>query len=260
MSRRATVGTRHRSKANDTSSVEGLVERVFISSPRVFSFSHRVLPSIRHPYIAVILDMVNSDGYKKASRVEVLLGALTEYRDEERKWTRVGSMFDTKLTAEMIDTFRRKVSLDMDVMMCIEKLWNNLGGPICGAVREEEYRAFHYKLFSYLLNIDDVSVVTSTSTAIAEDYVYDERNNNGVVFESFAISVLELADNWTKSREVRDFVHFLTDINNRCSIRKAPRLARHVLPYCEGSAYFAGGVVSKAKEGDKEIFVRTRLQ
>ncbi|EAN80320.1 uncharacterized protein TEOVI_000714600 [Trypanosoma equiperdum] len=258
ISRRSFVLARGRSRGSESWTVENLAERVFVWSPRLFSFSHRTLSSIRHPYIAVVNDMVDSGGHKKSKRVELLLGALTESRDEEKKWMRISLMFDSMLTADVVDKLRRKVSLNIDVMMRIEVLWNGLGGVAHEVVKEDGYKAFHYKLYSYLLNIDDVSVVTSTSTAISEDYAYDERGNNGVTFEFFAVSMLELADNWTRTRDTNDFVNFLTDIYERCVKTKQRPIVRGILPRCEKTAYFSGGIIRKVVEGDTVTYVKAK--
>nr|CCC95900.1 unnamed protein product [Trypanosoma congolense IL3000] len=237
-------------KGSESSAVEILAERVFVWCPRLFSFSHRVLSSVRHPYLAVTLDRVDYDGRKRNNRIELLLGALTESRDEENKWTRVAQMFDSMLTADVLDKLRRKVALSADVMICIETLWNGVGGVVHGILKEDDYKALHYKLYSFLLNIDDVNVVTSSSAAISEDFIYDQRNNVGVTFEYFAISMLELADNWTRTRDVSDYINFLRDINKRCVKSVERPSVRPPLPYCRKSAFFSGGIIRKVADGD----------
>ncbi|RNF04626.1 uncharacterized protein Tco025E_07935 [Trypanosoma conorhini] len=240
--------------------VENFAERVFISNPRLFSFSHRGLVSLRHPYTAVVVDMVDSDPSRKVNRLEELLGALLQSRDEERKWTRVATMFDTKLTGEEIDAFRRKISLNPQIRLCIEALWVYLGGLFNGVVLEDEYKAFHFKLYSYLLRIDSVSVVTSTSAAILEDFAYDKRGAVGVEFGSFAISMLELADNWTRTRELEEYIHFLRDIRDTCLEKKQHHSVKEVfVPNYKAPVYFSGGLVCRVQEGDKVVYSRKRL-
>ncbi|KEG14762.1 hypothetical protein DQ04_00321310 [Trypanosoma grayi] len=261
MRRRSLKPTYKRSKGKANWTVENFAERVFISCPRVFSFSHRVLTSLRHPYLAVVVDLVDSDYYRKKSRVEELLGALLQSRDEEPKWARVASMFDSKLTAEEIDLLRRKVSLNTGIRVCIETIWAALGGVSYGVIKEEEYKGFHYKLYSYLLKIDNVSVVTSTSAAIAEDFMYDKKNDYGVTFGPFAISMLELTDNWTKTRDPDEYVLFLRGIIDRC-LTKRPCIPtkQDDIPLYKYPVYFSGGLVCRIEEGDHVRYVKTKVQ
>ncbi|ESL08420.1 hypothetical protein TRSC58_03877 [Trypanosoma rangeli SC58] len=240
--------------------VESFAERIFISNPRLFSFSHRVLLSLRHPYTAVVVDVIDSDPSRKKDRLEEILGALLQSRDEERKWMRVATMFDSKLTAEEIDVFRRKISLNPEIRLCIETLWTQVGGISNGVVLEEDYKAFHVSLYSYLLRIDSVSVATSSSAAILEDFNYDKRGAVGVDFGSFAISMLELADNWTRTRELEEYIHFFTDIYKNCLEKKHLHSVREVfVPIYKAPVYFAGGLICRVQEGDKVVFSRKRL-
>ncbi|RNF05654.1 hypothetical protein TraAM80_04487 [Trypanosoma rangeli] len=249
-----------RPKGKSQSTVESFAERIFISNPRLFSFSHRVLLSLRHPYTAVVVDVVDSDPSREKDRLEEILGALLQSRDEERKWTRVATMFDLKLTAEEIDVCRRKISLNPEIRVRIESLWTQLGGISNGVVLEEDYKAFHVSLYSYLLKIDSVSVATSSCAAIVEDFTYDKRGAVGVDFGSFAISMLELADNWTRTREVAEYIHFFSDIYDNCLKKKHLRSSREVfVPNYKAPVYFSGGLVCRAQEGDKVVFSRKRF-
>ncbi|EKF33147.1 hypothetical protein MOQ_002991 [Trypanosoma cruzi marinkellei] len=248
------------SKGKSQWTVENLAERIFISSPRLFSFSHRGLVSLRHPYTSVVLDLVDSDAYRKKDRLEELLGALLQSRDEERKWERVAKMFDTKLTAEEIDSFRRKISLHREIRLCIEELWADLGGISNGVILEDSHKVFHFRLYSYILRIDNVSVVTSTSASISEDFTYDKRGAVGVEFGSFAVSILELADNWTKTREVEEYIHFLRSIHDNCIVKnRSYSLKEDNIPSYKAPVFFSGGLVCRVQEGDNVVYSKKKM-
>lgn len=250
--------SRPKGKANWT--VENFAERVFISRPRLFSFSHRVLTSLRHPYLSVVVELVDSEAFRKKDRVGELLGALVQSRDEEHKWNRVASMFDLKLTAEEVDGFRRKISLNHEIGVYIEKIWSRLGGITNKVIKEDEYRAFHYKLYSYLLNIDSVNVISSSSVAVSEDYAYDKRDNVGVTFGSFAVSMLELADNWTKTREQDEYISFFKNIHDTClETRKLQFSQSDVIPNYEKPLYFSFGIITQVEKNDDVVFVKQKI-
>ncbi|ORC88449.1 uncharacterized protein TM35_000173210 [Trypanosoma theileri] len=240
--------------------VENFAERIFISSPRLFSFSHRVLGSLRHPYVVVVVDLLNSNSCANKNRVEEFMGAFLQSREEEEKWGRVASMFDSKLTAEEVDTLRRKVSLNADIRISIEALWSGLGGVSNGVVKEDDYNTFHFRMYSYLLGIDNVSAITSTSASVLEDFIYDKRGGNGVPFGSFAVSMLELADNWTRTRKPDDYVRFLNDVHDNCLPRPPKLPAKHDISLSyEKPVYFSGGLVCRVDDDDHVEYVKKKL-
>ncbi|KAH9578626.1 hypothetical protein LSM04_000955 [Trypanosoma melophagium] len=240
-------------------SVENFAERIFISSPRLFSFSHRVLGSLRHPYVVVVVDLLDSDSYASKNRVEEFMGALLQSRDEEEKWARVASMFDSKLTAEEVDALRRKVSLNAEIKISIEALWDGLGGVSNGLIKEDDYKTFHFKMYSYLLGIDNVSAITATSAAVSEDFIYDKRGSNGVPFGSFAVSMLELADNWTRTRKPEDYVRFLNEVCENCLPSQQKQPPKHVALSYKKPVFFSGGLVCRVDGGDHVMYVKKKL-
>lgn len=228
--------------------VERLAERVFVSCPRVISFSHRGLCSVRHPFLPLVMDSLpDSPAYQKKSLVDGLLAALLESQQETEKWSRVEQMFDSKMHYSDLDTKRNDIMLSYPVTSKIEALWTiALNGKHSTVLTEESYHLFHQLLYAIVFKTDDRSLKPATIGAIKEDYEYDTRGREGVSFESFSISILEFADNWTPSREVRDYVSFLENIV--CVLRPphetpdAPEVEKVSIP---DAAYFSSALLSK---------------
>lgn len=229
---------------------ERLAERVFVESPRTFSFSHRQPGSLRHPYLSLVVDLVECIPAHK--RVESILEALLDAKDEGGKWQRVGAIFDSKIEAPEIDKRRMEILTSPEVMSKIESLWSLLGGTQGSFLTVDIYRRFHALMYAVILGSDDVSLTAATITTVNEDYAYDARDFAGVSYGSFALSMLEIADNWTKSRNPADYAAFLQslveahDPTMRCFTSVCQTAAVATTDFSlSDNVFFSGGLLVK---------------
>eukprot|EP00796_Vickermania_ingenoplastis_P013353 gene13353-9185_t len=227
--------------------VERLAERIFVTFPRVISFSHRNLSSLRHPYLPLALESVRDMASNQNGIVNGLLEALLESQQESEKWGRVEQMFDTKMDNEDLDSRRTSVMLSFDVTSKIEALWAIAqGGKESSLLSMENYHYLQQFLYSAVFELDDVSLIPATLNATKDDYDFDSRGRDGVTFEAFAVSMLEFADNWTPSRETRDYVSFLQSIINKKVPPREMRDPSEKPPFTlPKKPYFSGGLLAK---------------
>lgn len=196
--------------------VERLAERIFVSFPRVISFSHRNLSSLRHPFLSLAVESVRAMTSNHSSYISGLLEALLESQQEADKWGRVELMFDSQMHNPDLDSRRSNVMLSFEVTSKIEALWSiALGGKSSNLLTEDSYQYFQQFLYFYVFGVDDVSLIPATLSATKEDFEFDSRGREGVTFEAFAVSMMEFVDNWTNTRETRDYVLFLEGIVNK---------------------------------------------
>lgn len=227
--------------------VERLAERVFVSFPRAISFSHRNVSSLRHPFLPLALECIRTKRSASKSVVNEILEALLESNNEAPKWERVSQMFDSQMHNEDLDKKRSELMVSGEITSKIESLWSiALAGSVNELLFEEDYKYFHQYLYSYVLDASDLSLIPATIGPIMEDFEFDCRGREGVTFEAFAVSMLEFADNWTNSRNVRDYALFLEGIVNRVSPlndRKNPPVQRSFI--VPENAFFSGGLLAK---------------
>lgn len=241
--------------------VERLAERVFVSFPRVISFSHRTLGSLRHPFLPLVLESVRDTYSSQNGIVNGLLEALLECQQESEKWGRVEQMFDSKMDNQDLDSKRSSIMLSFDIASKIEALWTiALGGTDSDMINEECYQSFHQFLYFSVFEFDDVSLIPATLSAIKDDFEFDSRGREGVTFEAFAVSILEFVDNWTKTREIRDYVSFLQQIvNKKLPPRGTPPREdkpKYTLP---PNPFFSGGLLSKRFVNDHVEYYKCEL-
>lgn len=228
---------------------ERLAKIVFVEAPRTFSFSHRPPGSLRHPYLPFVLDLMETVPVHK--RVECILEAFLDAKNEAEKWKRVGAVFDAKMSSPEFDKKRTEILTSAEVMVRVEALWSLLGGTQGSFLTNDVYRQFHTRLYSILLGSDDVSLAAATITAVNEDYAYDARDFAGISYGSFALSVLEVADNWTKSRQPTEYAAFfqrildsLVPVSRRFSSQPPPPNPLTEICLSE-NVFFCGGILIK---------------
>lgn len=227
--------------------VERLAERVFILFPRVFSFSHRRLTSLRHPFLPLAVESVKSQAKSTSFYIGKLLEVLLESTNESEKWNRVEYMFDSQMHNDDLDKKRTALMLSVDVTLQIEVLWTVAlrGKKDTSFLSDENYQYFHQFLYFFAFNIEDLSLIPGLIGPIKEDFNFDCRGREGVTFESFAVSMLEFADNWVESREPLEYALFLSSIAKKA----IPPRETFVKPIKEckvpPNAYFSGNLLGK---------------
>ncbi|KAG5496110.1 hypothetical protein JKF63_02411 [Porcisia hertigi] len=240
--------------------VERLVERIFINYPRTLSFSHRSLGSLRHPYTSLISDTASR--YTSTKRkITYLLEALLDAKSEKQAWMRVERIFDCMLGDSLMEKMKLDILLCSELLQRFELLWTRLGGASGGTISEDAYKQFQQQLYFTLLGVEDMSLLPATMQFILEDYQYDSQGKSGIEFSGFANSMLELADNWTRSREAADFVAFMDQIIECLSPSAAQSLKADAPSEftLNKEAFFRAGVVVPRVENEKTVYYRTAL-
>jgi len=219
------------------------LEYLFVTRPRFLSFSHRTIHSLRHPRTAFIqyleesginnnnpvvatngttTGMITSRRGRRASidrpvkKLERLdLSTNVAYREEEEfTWVEIGHVFDsvcfepgTELVAKC-----ECVLQPWAVHRQVELWWNFLG---CGKDRMtvEMYTALHRALFSTLMQ-EPISEIPLQilKNSIDVDWVVDSRGGSSVSYGQFAMSMLEIADNWTNCVDADGYAKFLAEL------------------------------------------------
>lgn len=241
--------------------VERLAERVFVSFPRVISFSHRRLTSLRHPFLPLAVECVQTKAKNTSYYIGKLLEALLESSNEAEKWNRVEYMFDSQMHNEDLDKKRTSLLLSVEITIKIEALWSIAlrGKKDNGMLSEENYQYFHQFLYFSTFNIEDLSLVPGLIGPIKEDFEFDCSGREGVTFESFAVSMLEFADNWTGSREPSDYALFLDKIIKKVlppkEVTYNPRPEYKIPP----TAFFSGGLLGRRSVNNYVEYYKCRV-
>jgi hypothetical protein len=240
--------------------VEKLVERVFIKKPRTLSFSHRSIGSLRHPYTQLVYE-ASFGSNARGDRVTYLLEALLDAKKEKEHWQRVERIFDSKLGDEHMEKMKLDLLFSPELIESFEVLWSCIGGISGGFLTEEAYRQFQQQLYFTLLDVNDIALVPATMQFIQEDMHSDCQNEAGLDFGGFATSMLELADNWTPSRNTADYVAFMHRIID--AFAAVPNT--HSTATQDGDftlnqdTFFRGGVVTPAEVNGVTLYHRTTL-
>lgn len=240
--------------------VEKLVERVFIRNTRTFGFSHRALGSLRHPYTNLICDGCASRASNQ-DKLTYLLKVFLEAKDEKETWMRIERIFDSKLGDELMESFKLNLLRSTELLQRLEVLWSRLGGESGGLITEDSYKQFHQQLYFTVFGIDDMALLPATMQFILEDYQYDSQGKNGIEFGAFASSMLELTDNWTRTRTIADFSAFMDRIIGFYPATTPPPKAKRASDgfTLNQETFFRGGVVVPRVENGVTEYYRTTM-
>lgn len=224
--------------------IEKLVERVFIRKPRTFSFSHRSTGSLRHPYTQLIYE-ASYGASARSDRLTYILEAFLDAKKEKEHWQRVERIFDSKLADAHMEKMKLDLLFSADLLQCFEVLWSRIGGVSGGFLSEEAYRQFQQQLYSTLLDINDIALVPATMQFIQEDMHSDCQSDAGLDFAGFASSMLELADNWTPTRNVSDYIAFMRRITEAfAEVPHSPTATAQDAEFTlNQDTFFRGGVI-----------------
>ncbi|KAK7199654.1 hypothetical protein NESM_000010700 [Novymonas esmeraldas] len=240
--------------------IEKLVERVFIRSPRTLSFSHRSLGSLRHPYASLICEACAARSSTQ-DKVTYLLEVFLEAKSEKETWARVERIFDSKLGDALMEKIKLDLLMSSELLQRFEVLWSRLGGRSGGVIGEDAYKQFQQQLYFTLFGIEDMALLPATMQFILEDYQYDSQGKSGIEFGGFANSMLELADNWTRTRAVADFVAFTDRVIGLfpAAASQPQRTGVSADFTLSPEAFFRGGVVVPRTDNGETAYVRTTL-
>ena len=211
------IGIRPAEPTVPRAQLEAGSERVFITHPRMFSFSHRCLQSLRHPFLAMACLQVEADlaKVKRAwqTKAERLSDTLTEgtssIRHEEARWTLIGQMLDRVLAEDEITT-RRQAAIENGVLRrSLENWWCKVGGTTNRGVSESAYRQVHVALYAVVLQLNDSALQSVINKAIDADWNQDSEGTGEVPFGRWYISLLEIADNWVSRCDGEAYGNYL---------------------------------------------------
>jgi hypothetical protein len=209
--------------------VEAGAARVFVTSPRLFSFSHRHLASLRHPFFPVALLQVDADIAKAKkqwqSRSERLADVFTpssaNMNFEEERWKHVGFMLDTVMFEAQISARRANVLESHGVRNALETVWNRIGAGGNGVqgVTYQAYTDLHLALYEHVLGAPLDSVLHQLLMQVIEtDWTFErDPETERVPYGKFFISLIEIADNWIASCEADAYACFLKDVVVPCA-------------------------------------------
>lgn len=198
--------------------VEILGERVFVQSPRMLSFTHRCLTSIRHPFVPLAVGAVNTDEQpsksKKTanlSRAERLAELLGDTSDEE-KWKAVGRMLDSMMFEKDIATRRQHALENPSLRRALEMWWCKAGGTTTKGICEESYKQLHALIYKEILHVNDICMHGIITKAVSHDWQWDSEGKGEVSFGRWYVSLLEIADNWVPNCEGENYGAFLENL------------------------------------------------
>ncbi|KPA84550.1 putative mitochondrial hypothetical protein [Leptomonas pyrrhocoris] len=240
--------------------VEKLVERVFIKKPRILSFSHRSAGSLRHPYAQLVYE-ASLGATARGDRLTYILEAFLDAKKEKTHWQRVERIFDSKLGDEHMEKMKLDLLFSPELLQCLEVLWSRVGGVSGGFMTEDAYRQFQQQLYFMLLDINDIGLVPATMQFIQEDIHTDCKSEAGLDFAGFATSILELADNWTPTRCIPDYVAFVRKITEAFTPE-----AKQTIEFTNEDdfrlnqdTFFIGGVIKPVQVNGETIYRRTTI-
>lgn len=208
---------KHQDKSKKQNVVESLGERVFVTSPRVFSFSHRALTSVRHPFVPLTLATLacEAEGRGKKSistgKAERMAEYIADFPDEE-KWKAVARMLDSMMFEKDISVRRQHALENASLRRALETWWCKAGGTPLRGITEDSYKQVHSAIYRELLQVSDVAMHGIITKAIAQDWMWDSDGKGEVSFGKWYLSVLEIADNWVPTCDGESYGQFLESL------------------------------------------------
>lgn len=136
-----------------------------------------------------------------------------------------------------------KLLLSVEFLQQVEILWERLVDTTRNSLSEEEYKQFHKVLYFLLLDIEDITIFTATMGFSQDDFYFDSRGTVSVSFGSFAMCMLELADNWTNSRDPKDYAAFMNHILEKYPVKVETTNEQSNSFSLNKGTYFSGGVI-----------------
>jgi hypothetical protein len=193
-------------------SIEKFGERVFVTNPRMFSFTHRAPTSIRHPNLPVVIQTVEADLARakkvQMTRSEKLSEALNEIASEDERWKIVSRMLDSKLFEDDISARRQHAIDTPSLRRALETWWCKAGGTPLRGIPEDSYKTLHAALYAELLQAE-LAIHSVITKGIHQDWLYDSEGRGEVAFGRFYICMLEVADNWVPNCDGDAYGNFL---------------------------------------------------
>lgn len=255
-------------RRNEEEAKKGLLiasyaEHVFMKAARSIPFTHRTLLSLRHPFTEHLRGraLKRTGGTKAEGTVQVnfLLRELMRVETVVDQWKRVGDIFDAKADVATFDETREAMCVSSAITVAIEALWGAIPKARPETLDEAAYHAFHCGLASWLFRVEDMGLLSVLAPAFHADYMVDAGDGEGVTFPAFALSMLELADNWVASRDIAEMTRLLQDARTHAvpaaaasraastsaSAVGAPRRATAGLSELSECVYYSGGIMER---------------
>lgn len=194
-------------------------DRVFVTHPRLFSFSHRGLTSIRHPYLpfavshaAAEVGRAKRQWQTKHERLcDMLTPSSPAMKTEEERWRNVAYMLDSVMFEHDLSA-RRTAAIELPtVRRALETLWCQAGGTTTSGVGLTAYERLHSYAYEKLVGTTD-ALRPIFAQAIEADFELDRDGTSAVPFGRFYIGLLEIADNWLTSCDGDAYAAFLQDL------------------------------------------------
>lgn len=213
-------------KKGGAPTIESLGERVFLTSPRMFSFSHRCATSVRHPFVPSAVTTLTAEAEQRSAASKKGGGMSTtakaermsEYfadSTEEDKWKAVAKMLDSVLFEKDISQRRQLAIENATLRRALETWWCKAGGTPTRGITEESYKHIHNLVYRDLLNVNDVCMHGIITKSISHDWQWDSAGKGEVDFGRWYMSLLEIADNWVASCDGEQYGQFLVGLGQR---------------------------------------------
>eukprot|EP00759_Apiculatamorpha_spiralis_P012896 PhF_6_TR19745/c0_g1_i1/m.28812 len=211
------------------------LEYVFVTNPRIFSFSHRGIHSLRHPRLSFVQyqdefgmnvgtaqqptsrrgrRMSIEKPTKKHERIDLTSNA--NYKEEEEfVWLELGHVFDTVCfeKGSEIENRRDAVLTNWTVQRMLELWWAFFSNG-SQYITKETYASLQRALTCHLLRESPLEFPSETLALMTEcDWTVDvDPDVGGVTYSNFSISLLELADNWNSSLDPESYGRYLDQL------------------------------------------------
>jgi hypothetical protein len=201
------------------------LRRLIVFGPRLFSFACRGVCSLRHPRTSFLVwekrIAWGKQAHEAESRSRKLLAVdpLNEalLRAEEHRWHQLATVNDSVVSrspAAMRD--RERLLEHVPTKSAIQRLWQRATGNEAqtGVMTQQQYYVFETRLYKHLF---DPAALLDSLDAIEKDFLVDVDAagpdfGGGVNFDTFASSVLEVADNWTATTAPEEYAALLFDV------------------------------------------------
>ena len=213
------------------------LKRLVVFAPRLTPFMNRSPNSMRHPRVTQIVwaqEITSKTSTALVTQVKDPLEAMVRWqhtdmignsavvRAQIHRWNVVGEVFDPLITTiDAAAYLRDHISKHVDWQRALRRFWDKLVVPVEVLVKPQDsldkisQSAYFYFEIRVIAALWDDRAVMDCIDSIEQDFYMDCKDAPGVTYTNFANSMLELADNWTSSVNVDEYVAFLVDLYDK---------------------------------------------
>jgi len=169
------------------------LQHVLVLRPRLLPFSHRSTGSIRHP---------NTSQHK---------GVINAPTKADQRWGHVTAAYEA-CVLEALAEQRGTVLSSPELGDALRRVWVRLvpGDEKCETVLSRQtYNYFEVRIREVLCEPGDALF---SINSITDDFMFDSKSTGTVTFLAFQSSLLEVADNWTASVDVSEYISFVREV------------------------------------------------